>query len=232
MNTSWNKGLTKYTHPSIMMTSVKMKAKAVDNLFSWREMAKKQGKMRSVYPILKRDGDLAELIGVILGDGHLRKYPRTDELSIFSNSTNEGIVRRYSGLVERIFDMKPAETIHSGKKCIRIRIYQKFLQERIQIPYSPRGKLDIVVPDWILGDISFIVRYLRGLYEAEGSYSVHLPTSTYKLFFSNRNMSMLSNVKILLEKLGFHPHLSKDKVQVSRKEEVVKLLELIEFRKY
>ena len=193
---------------------------------------KTQGKIVSEYPSLKRNGDLAELIGVVLGDGHIRKYPRTDELSIFSNSANQGFVTRYSRLVKNIFDKKPTETVHSGKNCIRIRIYQKYIQNRLNIPYSPRGSLNISVPDWILNDNYLIVRYLRGLYEAEGSHSVHEATSTYKMLFSNRNESMLKNVDMLVKRLGFHPHRSKDKVQISRKEEVSEFIKLIEFRKY
>ncbi len=77
-----------------------------------------------------------------------------------------------------------------------------------------------------------MIRYLRGLYEAEGSHSVHLPTCTYKVQFSNRNVSMLENVFILVSRPGFHPHRSKYQIQLSRKEEVFKFLSLIKFRKY
>lgn len=195
---------------------------------------KKLGKIRTIYPDLEKNSDLAELIGVILGDGHIRKFPRTDELSIFSNSNNPGFVNRYAQLVEKIFDKKPAVTFHSGKNCKRIRIYQKHIQSRLDIPYSPRGKSVIKVPNWVFRNRRHIVRYLRGLYEAEGCFCKHLPTSTYKLFFSNKNKSMLNNVFHLMEKLDFHPHMSKNhySVQISKKEEVLRALDLLQFRKY
>jgi DNA-binding transcriptional regulator WhiA len=232
MRKTWNKGLTKYTSASMMKTSRTMKSKKIDNFALWRKQMKAEGKMRVSYPALKKDGDLAELIGVILGDGHIRKFPRTEELSIFSHSEDTGFVARYSKLIERIFDKKPATTRHSGGNCTRIRIYQKHIQERLGIPYSPRGPLSIRVPKWIFQDKMYIVRYLRGLYEAEGCHCVHAPTGTYKLFFSNRNASMLKNVYRLVRKLGFHPHKSLYQVQVSRKEEVVRLIKLLEFRQY
>lgn len=193
---------------------------------------KAEGKMQSRYPLLKRDGDLAELIGVVLGDGHIRSYPRTEELSIFSNSNNSGFVNRYSFLVEKIFNKKPAVTKHSGQNCTRIRIYQKHISARLGVPFSPRGNLKITIPGWIISEKKYIVKYLRGLYEAEGSYSVHQPTYTYKMLFANRNTAMLKNVFKLVKKLGFHPHQSKDKIQLSRKEEVLEFIDLIEFRKY
>jgi len=43
---------------------------------------------------------------------------------------------------------------------------------------------------------------------------------------------MLRNVYILVKGLGFHPHRSLHQVQLSRKEEVFRFLELIQFRKY
>jgi hypothetical protein len=36
----------------------------------------------------------------------------------------------------------------------------------------------------------------------------------------------------LVQKLGFHPHKSPTMIQLSRKDEVARLVELMEFRKY
>lgn len=211
-----------------------MKIRKINNFKAWMDRMKAEGKIKSEYTALKKDGNLAELIGVVLGDGHIRPYPRTEELSIFSNANNPGFVKRYSNLVEHIFDKKPTTGIHSGQNCIRIRIYQKHISCRLGVPFSPRHRLKIGVPVWISSHKKYIVRYLRGLYEAEGSHNIHLPTSTYKVQFSNRNESMLKNVFRLVSKLGFHPHWTRANymIQLSRKYEVLKFLELIEFRKY
>ncbi len=190
------------------------------------------GKIKTHYKNLEKNGDLAELIGVVLGDGHIRRYPRTEELSIFSNSNNPKFVRRYSRLVETVFEKQPSVAIHSGKNCIRIRIYEKKISNRLGIPFSPRLHKKIAVPRWVLANGEYIVRYLRGLYEAEGSFSVHRPTSTYKLAFSNKNQSLLKIVSRLVLTFGFHPNASGARVQVSRKAEVYKLKKLIKFRKY
>ena len=88
------------------------------------------------------------------------------------------------------------------------------------------------VPEWILENRRYVVRYLRGLYEAEGSLSHHEPTCTHKLSFSNMNPTMLENVYNLMSGLGFHPHRDAKRVQLSRKEEVHQAVELLQFRKY
>ncbi len=232
MPKNWKKGLTKFSHPSIFKTSQTMKERGIDNFKEWRDKMKAEGKIKSKYLSLKKDGDLAELIGVILGDGHIRAYPRTEELSIFSNSNNPNFVVRYSRLVKKIFSKEPASTNHSKQNCIRIRIYQKHISDRLGIPFSPRANCKIQVPSWILGNKCFIVRYLRGLYEAEGSFCVHESTYTHKALFANRNRSMLSNVYKLLKILDFHPHRGQHQIQISRKEEVYKFLKLIQFRQY
>lgn len=232
MRTSWNKGFNKLTHPSVGKISATLKRKKIDNFSKWRKDMIASGVIRSEYPGFEKNGDLAELIGVVLGDGYIRRYPRTEELSILSNSNNIGFIERYSFLVEKIFDKKPAITKHGNTNCMRIRIYQKHIQKRLGVPYSPRRHKKIIVPYWILKDTDLIVRYLRGLYEAEGAHCVHIPTSTYKVFFTNRNTSMLENVFKLVIQLGFHPHRSLYQVQLSRKAEVEDFLRLIEFRKY
>lgn len=229
----WNKGHTKQTHPSVLKISRTMRRKKLNNFASWTEHRRRVGAIPSSYPPLERNGDRAELMGVVLGDGHIRSYPRTEELSIFSNANNPGFVKRYTTLVEMTFRKRPVITSH-GANCVRIRIYQRHISKRLGVPFSPRKEKEIKVPKWILANEEYIVRYLRGLYEAEGAYCVHLPTSTHKLFFSNRNESMLQNVSFLLTVLGFHPHISMRNwsVQLSRKAEVEKAVELLQFRKY
>ena len=141
MPSNWNKGKTKYDNLSVKKISDTMKLRKINNFKIWMDEMRVKGKIKSEYLPFKKDGDLAELVGVVLGDGHIRAYPRTEELSIFSNSNNSGFVHRYSTLVENIFGKKPTTSQHSGVNCIRIRIYQKHISDRLGIPFSPRADL-------------------------------------------------------------------------------------------
>jgi len=191
------------------------------------------GKIRSIYPPFKKNGDLAELVGMVLGDGHIEKFPRTESLTIACNSNNPGLIKRYSRLVAILFDKEPyIAKVSKGKNCIRVRIYQKNISKRLAISTGNKSKIKIQTPKWISGDKDFLIRYLRGLYEAEGSFCVHKPTYTYKFLFGNRNESLLRNVYRGLKILGFHPHKSRYQIQVSKKEEVYKIKDLIKFRQY
>jgi hypothetical protein len=229
----WSKGFTKETHPSIAKMVRTFKRKRIDNFAEWRKKAVKLGILRVYYPPFKKTGDLAELIGVILGDGHIEKFPRAEGLTIACNSNNPGFINRYADLVKKFFDKKPyVKKINEEEGCTRIRVYQKDISKRLRIPTGNRGKIVVKIPKWILESKCFLKRYLRGLYEAEGSFCVHKPTCTYKFLFSNRNQSLLNNVYRGLRILGFHPHASQYKIQVSRREEVYRVKDLLRFRQY
>lgn len=228
---SWSKGYTKENHSSVAKISETFKKKKIDNFKVWRLQMVKEGKFSNFPKKLKKTKELAELIGVILGDGNIHKFPRTEALTIASNAKNLGFVNRYADLIYKIFSKKP--TINKpARGCIKIRIYQKYLSTRLGIPCGNRSKLKIELPNWILKDKDNLIAYLRGLYEAEGCFCVHKPTYTYKFLFSNKNEYLLNNVYNGLKILGFHPHRSQYQIQISRKEEVYKVIDLLSFRKY
>lgn len=192
---------------------------------------KRLGKIRSSYPELSKNGDLAELVGVTLGDGNIAVFPRTEAITIASNAKNKGFIGRYAYLLKKVFSQK-ATINKPSRGCVRIRIYQGYISKRMNIPAGSRKGKNIRIPKWILNNEDFLVRYLRGLYEAEGSFCVHKPTCTYKFLFSNKNKSLLGNVYRALVILGFHPNKSGHKVQISRKKEVYEIKKLIKFRHY
>lgn len=232
MPSNWNKGQTKATNSSVKKISDTMRLRKIDNFKVWRDAMKAEGKIKSEYSPLVKNGDLAELIGVVLGDGHICVYPRCEELRLISNSNSTGFIERYAILMGNVFNKKPYIIQSQQSNSTKIGFYEKLISKRIGIPTGARKDLKIEVPKWILKNQEYVIRYLRGLYEAEGSFCVHEPTYTHKFLFANRNVSMLDNVLSLMQGLGFHPHMSKDQVQISRKEEVYRAMKVLGFREY
>jgi hypothetical protein len=224
----WNKGETKETHPSVAKISKTFKEKGVNNFKGWNK--KRVNNIN--YNTPPKNGDTAELIGVIWGDGNIYQHKRTQGLKIASNSNNKGFIKRYCCLVEKTFNKVPSTYAFKKSYCTHIVLYEKKISERLGIPTGNRNNIKNRIPNWVNKNDGYIIRLLRGLYEAEGSFSVHKPTYTYKFEFSNKNDSLLSIVYNSLKRLGFHPHESKYKVQISRKSEVYTCKELIKFRKY
>lgn len=232
LRVAWNRGLTQHNHPSVRQMADTMRRKRIDNFKVWRDEMKRQGLIKSRYPALKQNGDLAELIGVILGDGHIGKFPRCESLRIVGNFDNQGFIRRYAHFVEKIFKKSPTVAKVNGSKATTITIYEREISKRLEISHGSRAKLQYVLPAWIKNHRSYLIRFLRGLYEAEGSVSHHLPTYTHKMIFSNRNQHLLDLVAREVRELGFKVNVSAYKVQVSRRNEVQKLENLLQFRRY
>jgi hypothetical protein len=228
----WNKGLTKYTHPSVMKTFLTMKSKNIDNFKNWRTERQKLGIIPSEKSSFKRSRELAELIGVILGDGSIYNYPRTEGLTITGNFSNTGFTKRYTNIVERIFNKQPTVGKATDSNAVRIRIYQKYISKRTGIPCGNRKDLKIHIHSWIKQDRRYLISILRGLFEAEGYLSVHRKTYTYNFQFSNRNDSLLKFVEDSLIYLGFHPEIREYYVRLRRRVEVERFKKLIKFRVY
>lgn len=229
----WSKGFTKETHKSVAKISNTFKKRKINNFALWREKALKNGIIVQPKPFTK-DENLAFLIGLILGDGNIHRFKRTEGVRITLGTDKPSLWKYTAVIVEKVFDKKPYIKKVKDSNCMTITIYQKDISKRLGIPVGARKEKTISVPLWILNNKKYMVRYLRGLYEAEGSHCIHLPTSTYKLFFSNRNQSLINIVYRLLRILDFHPHKSPKNfsVQLSKKEEVFKAIELLNFRKY
>ncbi len=229
---SWSKGFTKATHPSVLKISQTMKRKRIDNFHEWRERMRALGKIPSSYPPLQQSQLLAEYIGIVLGDGNISKFPRTQRLIISANSNNKGFIKRYTWLTHTLFQKKPAVKKVKGKNCTRISLYQKRISERLSIPTGNRQDKTIKIPSWIWQEEKYITAFLRGLFEAEGSLSIHKPTCTYNFQFANTNKSLLEATEKGLRMLGYNPEVRKKSVRLRKKLEVAKFRELIKFREY
>lgn len=228
----WNKGLTKDTHPALWKTSETMRHKHIDNFKNWRDEMKKQGVIKSSYPPLVKNGDFAELLGTILGDGHIHSHDRCESLRIVGDAKKMGFVNRSAILVESVFKKQPKILMRKDSNGVNITMYERLISKRLGIPSGSRAEYEFHLPAWIEKSRKYKIRFLRGLYEAEGSLSHHPATYTHKFIFSNMNPHLLELVARLVRELGFTVSVSAHKTQVSRKEEVQNLSNLIQFRSY
>lgn len=228
----WNKGYTKDNHPSVEKISKTFKKKGIDNFAEWRRVAREKGVIPNGYPPFKKDQSFAFLIGMALGDGHVCKHERTESLRITLGTDKPELWRYTAKVVSEIFQKEPYVYKSTTSESMVISIYQKDISKRLDIPCGDRGLVKIRPPSWVVSKPEFLIPFLKGLYEAEGSFNVHRPTYTYKLIFTNKNDTLLDIVYDGLIKLGFNPHRSRYKIQVSRKKEVYELKNILSFREY
>lgn len=228
----WDKGKSKETDLRVKKISDTFKKRKIDNFSKWREEMKKIGKIRSFYPDFFKSNELAFLIGISLGDGNIQSFPRTDRLLVSLNTKYPELVDYVSLIMSKIFEKEAVVKKVKKSNCMRVWIYQKNISNRLGIPAGDRRKSILEIPDWIWGSNDFLIWYLKGLFEAEGSLSIHLPTCTYNFSFSNKNKKLLENVKKGLVKLGFHPEERNNAIRLRRKADVECFRKLIGFRSF
>ena len=209
-----------------------LKRKGIDNFSEWRRKMKDLGIIRSIYPPLKKSTDLAFLIGLTLGDGNIHKFPRTERLLISLNSKYPNLVNYTATIMSNLFNKQAKIAKSKTSQCIRVWIYQKNISKRMHIPSGNRSTYSEEIPKWILHSRKYLIFFLKGLFEAEGSLSIHLPTYTYNFQFSNKNPTLLKEVKEALIILHFNPEVRSDKIRLRKKSEVFRFKKLINFRKY
>ncbi len=227
----WNKGYTKETHSSVAKISNTFRERKIDNFARWRKIHA-GGRALRRYPPLEKKAELAFLIGLTLGDGSLGRVSRTESLRITLGTDKPSLVEYAAGIIREVFHKEPYIRKRKNSACVDVGLYQNDLGRRLGIPLGSKRKLMIVLPRWISKKQEFVTAWLKGLFEAEASLSIHKPTYTYNFSFSNRNPSLLRNVRECLARLGFHPEVRSNAIRLRRKEEVEKFRKLIKFREY
>ncbi|MBY0538282.1 hypothetical protein K2P47_02695 [Patescibacteria group bacterium] len=207
-----------------------MRMRGIDNFANYR--ADILAKRPESYFVICESAKLAELLGVVLGDGYIGAHARTEVLRIACNYNNPGFIKRYSTLVETVFDKQPSVKKRRTSNCVDIVIYQKGIAARLGLETGTKTHRPFILPEWIKSNQEYQISFLRGLFETDGCHATHLPTYTYKFIFSNVNQSLLDTVFMLLCGLGFNPIKTDKTIQLSRKAEVERAVKLIKFRQY
>ncbi len=117
---------------------------------------------------LNRTTDLAELIGICLGDGHLSRY----YFAIFGDKTKDTTYLQYHvkplihstlGITPKFKTNRPDENFLVVNSAAGTRALN-----RLGLPYGDKIANHARIPKWILLRKSFLVACLRGLIDTDG----------------------------------------------------------------
>lgn len=155
--------------------------------------------------------ELAEFVGILLGDGGITKY----QVSISLNGEND---QNYIPFVENLgillFDIKPKLKRRNNTKGVDL-YYNgmeliKYL-ETIGLKKGNKVVNQVEVPTWIMENPLYKIACLRGLMDTDGGIFIHkykINNKEYsypKACFSNRSLPLLSFVYNTLVDLGLNP---------------------------
>lgn len=215
----------------------------------WTPEGRRLGGLRSIqthikngtrFKVLKpitvpeRSARLAELIGILMGDGHIGLYQTT----VATNSETDYQHALYvKALIEDLFKVRVHVNNRKDKKTCEIIVSSKSICHFFVgqgIPQGNKIALGLYIPKWIQKKLFYRKAFVRGLFDTDGC--VYLDThrfgkKVYKnigMAFANQSLPLLSFFKETLELFGLHPTQKTEfRVFLRRKEDIRRYFDLI-----
>lgn len=148
----------------------------------------------------KNSNELAEFVGIMLGDGHITNTQVTVTLG---NKENE-YVHYVARIIKKVFRITP-KVITQRKKykviyfgsvdAVKWLLSMGFVFNKV--------KKQVSVPSWIFTKKSFIESFLKGFFDTDGS--VYKLKFGLQLSFTNRSLNLLTGIRRGLVILNYSP---------------------------
>jgi intein/homing endonuclease len=207
----------------------------------WHEWWEREGRHRP-HPITtpkrilrpKYTKELAESVGIILGDGGISKYQVVVTLHATDDKEYGGFVAR---LIAQLFKV-PVGIYPSKTDAVidyvvsRIELV-RFLEE-IGLKQGNKIKQQVDIPLWIKNDKEYSLACVRGLVDTDGSvfdhrYKVNGKQYSYKkLSFTSRSEPLRQSVYYIMKDLGLRARLANVyDVRLDSKEDMKKYFQIV-----
>lgn len=123
--------------------------------------------------IINKNENTAELVGILLGDGHIGVHrDRHYHIEVSLNGTDdEEYVEYVKDLMEHIFKRKVSVN-NTKSKAVKLVVYSKLIVKaliELGLKSGNKVKNQVGVPEWIRESSDFSIACLRGLSDTDGS---------------------------------------------------------------
>lgn len=193
--------------------------------------------------IPERDEKLAELIGIILGDGNINFYKKGKKIGVYQVTItgHKELDKNYhlehiTNLFQELFQLKTKESISKNTnartiKVSSLKLVNFLLQEGLKSGDKIRSQ--VTIPDWIKEKDEFLKACLRGLIDTDGSIfkMSNKDPNLLRINLTNYNLKLLEDSREGFIKLGFYPSkiIKNRQFFISRKDNISKYLKEIGF---
>jgi hypothetical protein len=176
--------------------------------------------------------ELAEFIGICLGDGCVSGY----QVSVTLNkNADKEYIPYVAHLMIRLFpSLKPSLIEKRKDNAVDVRVYSKVLVNFLESMGIVSNKK--VIPSWIFSKVEYRYACIRGLFDTEGSisfkkYKNRNGVSLYKqLNFRNLDINFIRFVRDTLSSIGLKPTMTlKNSLYISNHGDIDTLREVIGF---
>jgi DNA-binding transcriptional regulator WhiA len=174
----------------------------------------------------KLNNSVAEILGVLNGDGHLSSI--NYEISVVGSSLEID----YSDYLKKLFEKNLGLKfiIDLDKTRYKLRTYSKKMVEYLGQEYGlPKGKKlgKLKIPRQIMGSREFLVSYLRGLYDTDGTFYIRRKKDP-AIEISSADINFLKQVRKALTSLGFHANVNSTHVSIYNKEDINNFFKIVQ----
>ncbi|MFO0704537.1 MAG: LAGLIDADG family homing endonuclease [Candidatus Andersenbacteria bacterium] len=169
--------------------------------------------------------ELAEFIGILLGDGHLT----STQVTVTLGKKEKRYAEYVADLIKSIFRIYPAIiknldgdlTVYFGSTAV-----VRWFLEMGLVHNKVRSQVD--VPAWCFSKRTFIRSVLRGLIDTDGS--VYTLRHGVQISFCNRSYPLLKSARLMMQQLGLRPSkISCYKVYLTRQKDLGNYLRQVGF---
>ncbi len=200
-------------------------SKYPEKISKWREKGDKRGRLKKI-KIPKLDEDLAELIGVYLGDGTMTPYfirisgDYRYDLSYFNYLSKK---------IYKLFNVDASINKEKNRDACYLLISSKevcaFLKDNYQLNYGDKIRNQSRIPPSIIKNKKLALSCLRGLVDTDGSVSRR--GKQFCVQFASNNKTLLSQVHKIGKNQEIFTYLSGNETGTNRWLNVIKYFRLV-----
>lgn len=171
------------------------------------------GTLKSIN-IPHKNVDLAELVGIILGDGNIHCFKKgkkvaTYMLRIAGHKTDdyEYLTKHVWNIIQKQFSIAPKIDERKSKEMLIIVHSRQLVEYLIRIGLKPGDKIEsqVGIPEWIKRNNTYLKACLRGLIDTDGciyTLKPHYP-NLFQLSFKNYNKKLMKDTREAFLRLGY-----------------------------
>lgn len=170
--------------------------------------------------------ELAEFIGIILGDGNIYRY----NLRITIHRDESKYKEHIKSLFSKLFGLEFYEYNYKNSKTLQLyRTSKNLIQllKKLGLKEGNKIKNNIKVPYWISKNRSFAISCIRGLIDTDGYLHYHKRDKQISVGFTNLSESLIQDFMMITSGLGFSFVRSGKDIRLYRKQDVREFLRLI-----
>jgi intein/homing endonuclease len=190
--------------------------------------------------IPKRNEKLAELWGILLGDGNIQRIfgykLGTYDINVTGHSIldKDYILNFVKPLGEKLFKVKGRYYYSKHSNAIHLyfdsrKIVDFFEKEGFKA--GDKIKNQVTIPNWIKENPKFLSACLRGLHDTDGCFYRLTNQNSFQIGFTNLNHTLLIDARngLLSLGIGVSKIIDNRKYVVTKKSEIAKFYKLIGF---